>query len=125
MRLPWCTTGAMDSVTQFVLGAAVSAEALGTRTAARKAVVWGGVIATLPDLDVLIDHGDAVRNMVEHRAQSHSLFWLTLLSPLLVARRGLGGGFSQREHGSDRDRGGQSARARAAARRSSRRRRTA
>lgn len=49
----------------------------------------GGVAGTLPDLDVFIDHGDAIRNMVLHRAETHSLFWLSLASlPLaaLVAR---------------------------------------
>lgn len=79
-----CTTGGMDSVSQFVLGAAVSAAALGPRTKAWRSVLWGGVIATLPDLDVLIDHGDAVKNMTFHRAESHSLLYLTLLTPLLA-----------------------------------------
>lgn len=74
----------MDSVSQFVLGAAVAAAALGDRTRAWRAVVWGGVVATLPDLDVLIDHGDAIANMTRHRAESHALFWLTLVSPLLA-----------------------------------------
>ena len=42
---------------------------------------YGGAVAgTLPDSDVLIDYGDAVRNMVMHRGHSHSLFWLTLFS---------------------------------------------
>lgn len=74
----------MDSVSQFVLGAAVSAAALGPRTKAWRSVLWGGVIATLPDLDVLIDHGDPVTNMVVHRSESHALFWLTLVTPLLA-----------------------------------------
>ncbi|MBL8380058.1 MAG: metal-dependent hydrolase [Burkholderiales bacterium] len=79
----------MDSVSQFALGAAVGVAAMGRRTAVWKAALWGGVAGTLPDLDVLIDQGDAVRNMVLHRAESHSLFWLTLFSlpfAALVAR---------------------------------------
>lgn len=40
----------------------------------------GAVADTLPDLDVLLDHGDPIANMVLHRAESHSLFWLTLFS---------------------------------------------
>lgn len=71
----------MDSVSQFVLGAAVAGVALGKRTAAWRALLWGGVIATLPDLDVLIDHGDPVWNMTRHRAESHALPWLTLVAP--------------------------------------------
>lgn len=74
----------MDSVSQFVLGASITGAVLGGRTVAWRAWVWGGVVATLPDLDVLLDHGDAVRNMVAHRAESHALFWQTLVSPLLA-----------------------------------------
>lgn len=74
----------MDSLSQFALGAAVTAAAMGSRVPAARAVLWGGVIATLPDLDVLIDHGDAVQNMIRHRAESHSLFWLTLAAPVLA-----------------------------------------
>jgi inner membrane protein len=74
----------LDSVSQFVLGAAVAGVSLGARTAAWRALLWGGVIATLPDLDVLIDHGDPVQNMTRHRAESHALLWLTLVAPLLA-----------------------------------------
>ena len=35
---------------------------------------------TLSDLDVLIDHGGPIRRMVLHRAETHTLFWLTLFS---------------------------------------------
>lgn len=79
----------MDSLTQIALGAAVGVATMGRRTAIWKAALWGAVAGTLPDLDVFIDQGDAVRNMVLHRAETHSLFWLTLFSlPLaaLVAR---------------------------------------
>jgi inner membrane protein len=79
----------MDSLSQIALGAAVGVATMGRRTAIWKAALWGAVAGTLPDLDVIIDHGDPVRNMVLHRAETHSLFWLTLFSlPLaaLVAR---------------------------------------
>lgn len=80
----------MDSLTQIALGAAVTVATMGRRTAVWKAALWGGVAGTLPDLDVLIDHGDAIRNMVLHRAETHSLFWLTLLSvPLSAAVVGI------------------------------------
>lgn len=75
----------MDSLSQFVLGAAVAATAMGRRTAVWKSALWGGVAATLPDLDVFIDHGDDLRNMVMHRGFSHALFWLTLASPVFAA----------------------------------------
>lgn len=67
----------MDSVSQLVLGAAVTLSTMGRRTAAWKAALWGGIAGTLPDLDAFIDHGDAILNMVLHRSESHSLFYLT------------------------------------------------
>jgi inner membrane protein len=79
----------MDSLSQIALGAAVSVAVMGRRTAVWKTALWGAVAGTLPDLDVLIDQGDVIRNMVLHRAESHSIFWLTLFSlpfSALVAR---------------------------------------
>lgn len=79
----------MDSVSQLVLGASVAIATMGRRTAIWKAALWGGIAGTLPDLDALVDHGDAILNMVLHRSESHSLFYLTALSlPLawLVSR---------------------------------------
>jgi inner membrane protein len=70
----------MDSLTQIALGAAVSVAVLRRRTAPWKSALWGAVAGTLPDLDVLIDHGDPVLNMVLHRAETHALFWLALFS---------------------------------------------
>jgi inner membrane protein len=75
----------MDSVSQIALGAAVSVATMGRRTAVWKAALWGAVAGTLPDLDVLIDHGDPIRNMVLHRAETHALFWLSLFSLPLAA----------------------------------------
>ena len=79
----------MDSLSQIALGSAVGLMAMGRRTAPWKAALWGAVAGTLPDLDVLIDHGDPIRNMVLHRAETHALFWLTLFAlpfGALVAR---------------------------------------
>jgi inner membrane protein len=70
----------MDSVSQIALGAAVSVAAMGRRSAMWKAALWGAVCGTLPDLDALIDHGDALSNMVLHRADSHAILWLSLLA---------------------------------------------
>lgn len=84
----------MDSLTQIALGAAVGTTVLGRKVGAR-AALWGAVCGTLPDLDVLVSYGDPVRDFTFHRAESHSLFWLTLVSPLvgwLLARINRGGG---------------------------------
>jgi inner membrane protein len=78
----------MDSITQAVLGATIQAALLG-RWQGRKALLYGAMLATLPDLDVAIDYGDAVADMTYHRGFSHSLFVLSGLALLLtwLARR--------------------------------------
>lgn len=70
----------MDSVTQVLLGASVGVAVMGRRTALWKSALWGGVAGLLPDLDVLIDHGDPVLNMIRHRAETHALLLLTLFA---------------------------------------------
>jgi inner membrane protein len=74
----------MDSVTQFVLGAAIGGAVLGPR-AGRKALLWGGICGTLPDLDVLIPHGDPVSAFTRHRGYTHAFFFLTMAAPVLAA----------------------------------------
>lgn len=73
----------MDSVTQIALGAAVAEASLGRRIGNR-AILWGAIAGTLPDLDVFVPLGDVVRDFTCHRSASHSLFVLALLTPLLV-----------------------------------------
>ena len=73
----------MDSVTQFVLGAAVGEAVLG-RKAGNKAALWGGLAATLPDLDIFVPLGDVVKDFTYHRSASHSLFVLAILTPVMV-----------------------------------------
>lgn len=74
----------MDSLSQIALGAAVSVACMGRRTAVWNAALVGAVAGTLPDLDSFINHGDPVRNMTFHRAESHALFWQTLAAPLVA-----------------------------------------
>ena len=73
----------MDSLTQALLGASLQGALLG-RWQGRKALLYGAALATLPDLDVLIDYGDAVANMTRHRGFSHSLCVLAGVSLLLT-----------------------------------------
>lgn len=82
----------MDSLSQLALGAAVGVATMGRRTSLAKSAAWGAVLGTLPDLDVFLDHGDALLNMTLHRAESHALFWLS------VAALPLGAGIA-RLHG--------------------------
>lgn len=72
----------MDSVTQAVLGAGI-AGAIAPSGQRRKALLLGAALGTLPDLDVLIDYGDAVENFTRHRGFSHSVFVLAPAALLL------------------------------------------
>jgi inner membrane protein len=73
----------MDSITQLALGAAVG-EATAGRQVGRRALLWGAIAGTIPDLDVFIPLGDAVRDFTYHRGASHSLFVLLALTPFVV-----------------------------------------
>lgn len=88
----------MDSITQVALGAAVGVATMRHHAVPWKAAVWGALLGTLPDLDALIPQGNAILDMTRHRAESHSLVYLSLLSPLagLLAARLHGGGTSWR-----------------------------
>src|SRR3546814_18051843 len=73
----------MDSLTHIALGATIAGTMLG-RAHGRKAYIAGAILATLPDLDILIRHSDPVTAMVSHRGISHSLLPLTVLAALLA-----------------------------------------
>lgn len=73
----------MDSVSQFALGAAIGEATLG-RSLGRRVLIVGGLLGTLPDLDVLVHYSDAVASFTYHRSWSHSLFVLALISPFLA-----------------------------------------
>ncbi len=73
----------MDSLTQLVLGASVS-EAVMQNKVGRKASLWGAVCGTLPDLDVFIPMGNAVKDFTYHRAESHAFFYMALAAPLVA-----------------------------------------
>jgi len=73
----------LDSITQLMLGAAVGEATLGRKVGGR-AMLWGAVCGTLPDLDVLLPFPDPVAAFTYHRSFSHSLFVLAALTPLVV-----------------------------------------
>jgi inner membrane protein len=65
----------MDSLSQIVLGAAVGEVVLGRRIGNR-AMVWGAVAGTIPDMDVLGKFFlDELDNLAFHRGISHSLLF--------------------------------------------------
>ncbi|MCW8334578.1 metal-dependent hydrolase [Vibrio paucivorans] len=65
----------MDSITQAALGATVAGAIAGKKCNA-KVLLVGAALGTLPDLDVMLDYGDAVQNTIKHRGFSHSLLVL-------------------------------------------------
>ena len=73
----------MDSITQFVLGAAVSTACLGNKIGPRKAALMGGLLGTLPDLDVFIPFDDPIDSFVYHRGWTHSVFVHALAAPVI------------------------------------------
>lgn len=73
----------MDSLTQIVLGAAVGEKILG-RKIGNRAMLYGAIAGTIPDLDVLVGKlFDPVTAVAIHRGFSHSILFFLLLSPLL------------------------------------------
>ncbi len=71
---------AVDSLTQATLGAAVGEMMLGKRLGNR-ALAWGALFGTLPDLDILVaPFLDNAGNLWWHRGPSHSLLVMVLAS---------------------------------------------
>lgn len=74
----------MDSVTQITLGSAVAVAVMGRRVPVWQSALWGAVAGTTPDLDVVVDFGDAIVNMTRHRAESHALIYLSVVAGLFA-----------------------------------------
>ncbi len=69
----------MDSLTQIILGAAVGEVVLG-RKAGNRAMLWGGVAGTIPDLDVLATFfTDEMTALAFHRGFMHSITFAILM----------------------------------------------
>lgn len=72
----------MDSITQFTLGAVVSTALLGRKLGPRKAALLGGILGTVPDLDVFLPFDTPVDAFVLHRGWTHSIFVHALAAPI-------------------------------------------
>lgn len=73
----------MDSLTQIVLGAAVGNAVLGTKIK-NKAILYGAIAGTIPDLDVVFGlFLDPIVALEIHRGLSHSFLFATVLAVLL------------------------------------------
>src|SRR5690554_4135784 len=79
----------MDSLTQIVLGAAVGEAVLGKKVG-NKAMLYGAIAGTIPDLDVYASHfTDTVSALAIHRGFTHSIVFSVLFAPIfgwLVSR---------------------------------------
>lgn len=79
----------MDSLTQIVLGAAVGEAVLGKKVG-NKAMLYGGIAGTIPDLDVMASHfTDTVTALSVHRGFTHSIVFSVVFAPIfgwLVSR---------------------------------------
>lgn len=74
----------MDSLTQITLGAAVGEAVLG-RKVGNRAMLWGAIAGTIPDLDVFSNLvTDEISALAFHRAFTHSLAFALLAPPLLA-----------------------------------------
>lgn len=73
----------MDSLTQIVLGAAIGEKCLGKKIG-NKALLYGAIAGTIPDLDVIVGKFyDPITAIQIHRGFSHSILFFLLLSPTL------------------------------------------
>ena len=86
----------MDSLTQIVLGAAVGEVVLGKK-AGNKAMLYGAIAGTIPDLDVLArQFTDTTIALYMHRGFTHSVVFSVLFAPIfgwLVSRYERAGDF--------------------------------
>ena len=69
----------MDSITQFLMGAVVGQIILGPKKQGKGALI-GGLIATIPDLDVIpLVKSSVITQLVHHRGLSHSLLFCGII----------------------------------------------
>lgn len=72
----------MDSLTQIVLGASVGEAVLGKKIG-NKAMLYGAIAGTIPDLDVIASNfTDAVSALEIHRGFTHSIIFSVVMSPI-------------------------------------------
>jgi inner membrane protein len=72
----------MDSLTQIILGAAVGEAVLG-RKIGNKAMLYGAIAGTIPDLDIISSYfTDTVSALEIHRGFTHSIFFSALFAPI-------------------------------------------
>lgn len=72
----------MDSLTQIVLGAAVGEAVLGKKVG-NKAILYGAIVGTIPDLDVIANFfTDTITAIEIHRGVTHSILFAVVMAPV-------------------------------------------
>ena len=79
----------MDSLTHIALGACMG-EAFAGKTLGKKAMLWGALAQSIPDIDFIAAFWlNTTSSLLAHRGFTHSLLFCTLITPLfaLMAER--------------------------------------
>lgn len=72
----------MDSLTQIVLGASVGEAVLGKKVG-NKAIFYGAIAGTIPDLDVIANYfTDTITAIEIHRGVTHSILFALVMGPV-------------------------------------------
>lgn len=74
----------MDSLTHIALGACMG-EAFAGKKLGRKAMIWGAVAQSAPDIDFLASFWmNSTSNLLAHRGFTHSLLFCAIITPVLA-----------------------------------------
>ncbi|MBC6490251.1 metal-dependent hydrolase [Flavihumibacter stibioxidans] len=74
----------MDSITHIALGACIG-EAFFGRSIGKKALIWGALAQSLPDIDFVAGFWMPVsEELLAHRGFTHSLLFITIMTPVLA-----------------------------------------
>lgn len=73
----------MDSLTHIVLGACIG-EAIAGKQLGKKALLWGAIAQSLPDIDFVASFWlPTSYDLLAHRGITHSILFIAVLSPLI------------------------------------------
>ena len=74
----------MDSLTHIAIGACMG-EAFAGKTVGKKAMLWGALAQSIPDVDFTASFWmDTASNLLAHRGFTHSLLFCALITPLMA-----------------------------------------
>jgi inner membrane protein len=75
----------MDSLTHIVLGACIG-EVFAGKQVGKKALFWGALMQSLPDIDFVASFWlNPVNDLLAHRGFTHSFLFILLVAPLLAS----------------------------------------